>query len=426
MYTFKDFGISAKNSTLSNGVPVLLLQKTGMPIRIEIRFASGSRFDPPDKVGLSHFVEHMIVAGSKKFPSKDKLAIHIEQLGGIFGASTSADDMSIKVEVVGKEDFKEGVSLLREMLTKSLFDNKTVETEKGSIFKEIGDKVSNPSRYIWDLYPELFYQGTDAGKSNLGSLKSVKEISKRDLLDFYENMLVSGRAAIVISGDIKLDDVINQLESGLPLRNSEKYHFEKELPVIRGKSVLIRNYPKQNQVHLLLGFRTTGIKDTDVVPLDILSNIFGGGRASVLTKRLRYEKGLVYGVNTLSHNLSNAGTWTVKTSTSKDNLQEVVDIITKEFKRIATGGVTEEELKFAKNNITKSSRRRMQTSGAWVSRHIKNVLVENPVQFPDYLNAVVSTEKSDLSRVGKKYFLPNSWYLAMCGDVDKKSVVVNY
>ena len=426
MYTFKDFNVNAKKSVLTNGVPVLLLQRNGMPIHMEIRFASGARFDPKGKDGLSHFVEHMVVAGSKRFPSKDRLATHIEQLGGIFSAWTSTDDMFIRVEVVSKDDFTEGVSVLREMLTESLFDDKTIETERGSILKEIGDNISNPSRYVWSLYSELFYQDTDAGKAVIGNAKSVEEISEKDLVDFYENMLTSGRASIVVSGDIELNEVISELESGLPLRNSKKFHFEETIPVLRNKNVLVQNYLKQNQVHLVLGFRTVGIGDEDTTPLDILSVICGGSRASSLQKRLRYEKGLVYGVGAISTNFSNCGSWEVKTSTSKDKLQEVVDIITEEFKRIAAGEITEKELKFAKDSYTKSSRRRMQTSAAWVARHIKNVLVENPMQFPDYLNAVLSVEKSDLSRVGKKYFKPDSWYLAMCGDVDEKSVIVNY
>ncbi len=426
MFTFKDFDVNVEESILSNGIPILLFQKNGMPIHMEIRFASGGRFVPKGKEGLSHFVEHMIVAGSKKFPTKDKMAAHIEQLGGIFGASITTDAMSVRVEVAGKEDIKEGTFLIREMLTESLFDNKTIETERGSILNEIRDKVSNPSRYVWDLYSKLFFQDTDAGRSNLGSTKSVESISREDLYSFYDNMLVSGRAVIVVSGDIGLDQVVNELESGLTLRASEKYRFEEALPVIRDKSIMAHNYPKQDQVHLVIGFRTAGIKDLDTVPLDLLSTIFGGGRASVLKRKLRYEKGLVYSVGTSSYNFSNAGAWSVKTSTSRDKLQEVVNIITDEFARIASGGVTREELEFAKDKVAKSSRRRMQTSASWVRRHVHNELVGNPMRLPEYLNSISSIKKSDLSRVGKSYFKPGLWYLAMCGDVNETSVVVNY
>jgi len=426
MYTFKDFNVNAEKSTLTNGVPVLLLQRKGMPIHIEIRFASGARFDPKGKEGLSHFVEHMIVSGSKRFPSKDRLAVHIEQLGGIFGAWTSTDDMFIRVEVVGKDDFKEGVSILREMLTESLFDDKTIETERGSILKEIGDSLSNPSRHVWRLYYKLSFQGTPLGRTVLGSVKTVESITNKDLINFYKDMLVSGRAAIIISGDIEMQDVVRELERGLPLRSSEKFNCNETLPLIRNENVLVHKYPNQNQVHLVLGFRTAGIKDKDVAPLSVLSYIIGGGRASSLQKKLRYEKGLVYNAFTSSLYLADGGTWAVKTSTSKDKLQEVVDIIIKEFKKIEAGGITDEELMFGKTSISKSSRRRMQTSGAWVGKHAKNVLVKYPDYFPDYLNAVQAVKMSDLSRVGKKYFLPNSWYLAMCGDIDEKSVVVNY
>jgi len=426
LFTVKDFDVGVEESVLSNGVPIILFQKKGMPIFTEIRFASGSHFDPKGKEGLSHFVEHMIVAGSKKFPSKDRMAVFIEQLGGIFGAATSSDAMEVKIEVAGKEDFAETTLLLREMLTESLFDDKTVETERGSILKEIGDKVSNPSKKVWELYRELFFQGTESGRSILGSVESVSAISKKDLFGFYHNMLVSGRSVIAVSGDISLEQVTQELENSLPMRVSDKYHFEKRLPILRDKSVSVHQYQNQKQVHMIMGFRTSGVNNPDTIPLNILSTIFGGGRASVLARRLRYENGLVYGVGTSSHSFSNTGAWFVKTSTSRDKLQEVVDIIVEEFARIASGGVTEKEIEFAKAKITKSSRRQMQTSSSWVRRHIHRELVGNQLLLPDYLNAVVSTKRSDLSRVGKKYFKPGSWYLAMCGDVDEDSVVVDY
>jgi len=426
MFTIKDFGIKIKRSTLLNGSSVLLFQKKGMPIYTEIRLASGSRFDPPGKEGLAHFVEHMLVAGSKKFPSKDTMAIYIEQLGGVFGASVGPDSIGIAVEVAGKEDYSKSVLLLREMLTESLFDDKVIKTERKSIFREIGDKISNPSKYIWDLHAELFYQDTEVGKSNLGSKDSVRSISRKNLYTHYQNMIVSGRATTVVCGDIELEQVVKELETNLPLRISKKYNFGEILPVTRNKHILIYQYPNQEQVHMLIGFRTSGIKNHKTIPLSILSTIFGKGRASVLKKRLRYEKGLVYGAQTYTMNLSDAGTWTVKTSTSKEKLQEVMDIITEEFSRIASGGITDEELQFAKNKMTRSSRRQMQTAASWVKRHIRRELAGNSMLLPEYLNAINDVGKEDISQVGKEYFKPNSWYLAMCGDVDEASVKVNF
>jgi len=426
MLTIKNFDVIIKEATLSSGVPVLLFQKKGMPIHIELLLASGSRFDPIGKEGLAHFVEHMIVAGSNKFPSKDKLATYIEQLGGIFRAGTSADTMSLKVEVAEKADFAKSVLLLKEAFTEALFDDKVIENERGSIFKEMGDKLSNPSKHIWDLYSELFFQDTEVGKSILGTEESVSTISKEDLHGYYQNMLVSGRAIVAVCGDIEIGQVVSELETGLPLRISKKYYFGESLPVVRNRSMLTHRYKDQKQVHIIIGFRTTGIKNQKTIPLNIISTIFGGGRASALSRKLRYEKGLVYSVGTYSHHLSNGGAWVVKTSTSKDKLQEVVDIITKEFSRIESGGVTKEELEFAKAKIIKSSRRQMQTSASWVDGHIRKELVGNSMRLPEYLNMINSTKKSDLADIGREYFKPGAWYLAMCGDVDETSVIVNY
>jgi len=426
MHTFKDFNIENKEATLSNGTRILLLKKDGSPIHIEMAFASGSCFDPKGKEGLSHFAEHMILAGSNTFPTKDKMSTYIEGIGGIFGARTSSELMSVGVEVVDKSDFKHTGILLKEILTESLFKEATIETERGSILAEIGNKETSPTRYVWALFKTLCFQGTNYGGFILGDKKSVSSITRKDLISFYENMLTSGRATVVISGDIGLSDITSVLESSLPLRLSNDYYFEKELPVVRDKKIMVRKYPKHDQVHLAVGFRTCPAKNPDSIPLYLVSAILGGGRASTLFRRLRYEKGLVYGVSSFSGQLSRGGTYGVKTSTSKDSLQEVLDIIVDEFKHVVDGKITEQELQFIKNKLIKSKRRHLQTSASWVRNHVNDYLIRNPMTVPDELNAIEKITLEDLQRVGKKYFKKDSWYLAMCGDIEEKDFSVNY
>ena len=73
-----------------------------------------------------------------------------------------------------------------------------------------------------------------------------------------------------------------------------------------------------------------------------------------IQKELRYEKGLVYGVSAGQQTLSDSGAWVMRTSTSKNNVNEVLGIITTELKKVCEQGLSAEQVKFAQDKIEKS------------------------------------------------------------------------
>ena len=141
---------------------------------------------------------------------------------------------------------------------------------------------------------------------------------------------------------------------------------------------------------------------------------------------MRLEKGLVYSVNAWSLESTDAGAWIVKTSTSKDNAQEVTTIITDEVKRVLDKGLTKEEVMFAQNKIVKSKRMELQSSGSWVDWHAtKELTSELPHTLADYTKDIIDVTPEMTMSVAQKYFGNNKWYLGMCGDIAKKDIVVS-
>ena len=65
----EDFGVERQETILSNGVKLILFNRKGMPVNIRVSFLAGSRFDQIGKEGSAHFLEHMLVAGTKNFPT---------------------------------------------------------------------------------------------------------------------------------------------------------------------------------------------------------------------------------------------------------------------------------------------------------------------------------------------------------------------
>src|SRR3989344_1073645 len=426
MLKLEELGVRLKETTLSNGCRLILYERPEMPLAINVVFLSGSRFDKNGKEGTAHFLEHMITAGSSKFPSKDKLAAYIEQYGGIFGASTSDDTMNIRVSLGDPSDVSKAFDVLHEILLDPFFEEKILETERGSVLREIGETISNPQRLIWEIYDKLFFQGTEIGRPTAGSEDSIPLISKEDVSDFYKNNLVSGMMALVASGGVKLDSLVKEAEGKILLPKSERFILNKDLPVIRNNPVMIEYDKDADKVYLVFGFRAVGENNVDIYPLRVITNVLGGGRASMLSKKLRYERGLVYTVSAGVHKLSDAGTVWISTSILKEKLQETLDIITEEIRRVIQEGLTEEEVNFSKNKIVKSQRMAMQTSELWAGfNSYAEVVGPKVITLSDYTKGIEAVTPEDTKKVAQKYFTPNNWYLAMHGNVKENGVKIN-
>lgn len=421
MFKLIDFGIDKENFNIKNGLRITSFYKKNAPIFLSTSFMCGSRNDPKGKEGLAHFMEHLLTSGTKKFPTKDLLAAYVEDLGGTFGASTGIDTVKVWVYLGEPNDLEQGVELMSEILLNSIFDDKTIENERKAILRELEKKKASPSKMLGELERELVFQNTPIGKSILGTTESINNITKEDILNFYKKYIRSDLACITVSGDADKNKLSELLEQKLNLPISENVEKNQEPSVTRVKSTGFIFFDN-NSLETSLLFRTAGIKNNDSRALAVLAGILSGGRTGVLKKRLRYELGLVYSVSSGNVSMADYGYFSVSCPISKDSIQSVLNIICDELKRISENGPTNEELNLTKNRLIKSTKIYMQTSEGWVKFHeYRNLYIpEENWTLEDYIESIEKLTAEDISRVAKKYFTNDNWYLAMTGPADEK------
>ncbi len=424
-YQLSDFGISFFKDKLKNDVGVFLFNKIGAPVCIRVVFFAGSRFNFIP--GIAHFLEHMLVAGTKKFPSKDKLAEPLERVGGSFSASTGLDYIRLNITVPQKEDLNIGLEILEEMLSHSLFNDKTIENEKGSIVSEIGEAEENPLRVLDDIYYHTVFNNTPLANNVLGNKDSVNKITKQDLLKFKDTFLNVGKMCVLVSGNITMDEclpLLNKHFSGY--KKEKRFYMPEKLPVRREDYVACKSFRGNKQVYAKIGFRTMGVNENDreMFSLDLVAGILGKGRASRLVKELRYKKGFVYGVKAGHHNFPDAGHFNISTSFEHDKLEDVTRVIIGELGKIGKDGISEYEFEFAKSASVKSVFNNMQTSWSWINVH-EDEMVFNPElarTIDYYMNEVSSLTLGEVNEAIKKYLHKDNFYLALCG-TDKEPAV---
>lgn len=417
----KNFGVKRKERALKNGCRLVLYEKKNSPLDMSVKFHAGSRFDPVGKEGLAHFTEHMMASGSESFKSKDLISMFLERYGGSFVLSTSNSFLSVNADIGEMEDVDILITFLNEIINKPLFSVKSFKTEKGSIINEIGDSRSSPQRIFWRDYSKNIYKNTPMDRDILGTIETVKGISLKDIINFYNKNITSENCTIVASGDIKIEELVKKIEQKIKFKNTkgENQINKKPSPLPeRGNSITVQN-DSSKQTLLVVGFRV-GSEFEYSSAIRVLEIILAGGRASRLTKKLRYEKGLVYNVSADYNTYQDTGSFTVDATTAEKDVDNVLKIIFSEIENIKKNGVTKEELYFVKDKISKSAKKNLQTSDDWVRTNVSNeVIVRDGKTVTDFINDIREVTSEDIVEVANKYLIKEKAFLGFCGNKKK-------
>jgi predicted Zn-dependent peptidase len=411
MSPLQSLGIDYK-SLNHKGIPFHHFQKKGAPLYIRIMIRAGSRYD--EKSGTAHFLEHMLCASTKKFPSKDLLAEYIENIGGMFSLSTDNEFIKINVEVAEEKDLVAAITVIDEMINKPLFEPKTLENERGSILSEYAGRKANQKEFLWTVCRRLFFQKTDMEKSTLGNPDSIKSISVDDLISFKEKYFTCENIKVISAGDIDIKNISNELEKVLPTFAEQKREKHLQLPIIRDKDFDIEIYPS-HQASILVGFRTNVITVKDQISADICANYLGDGRSSLLSKELRYKRGLVYGASSFTQNYEDGSAFGVRTDCEVEKYETVISTINLVLENFKKEGISGDKLSNVKSKIIKSSIIKLQTSETIVLRSDRIAATFNEHSIDSYLSRLKEITPKDIKTYIDDNLKDECRYIAVCG-----------
>lgn len=424
MDIFKELNVTKEEGFLANGVKVVLFKKEGAPILTSAVLRSGSKYDPEGMNGVAHFIEHMIVNGSKKFPSKDLLAEHIESVGGSFGAATSLELMFINTEISDKEDYSRVVDIFRATLCEPLMDKNVFENEKNIVIKEIHRSHSDPKKVRAKAIRELFFKNTRIEHGVLGEENDIKNLEYSKTIEVHKKLFDKSRITFVACGDIELEEIINNLNKLDLLSENDFKEIQDGVKNTENIKTLATFFDIP-QTHIFIGGYSAKSFSRDAYCLSIVGGILAGGRNSRLTKKLRYEKGLIYSIASGRIGVLDFGTFGLFTDTTVDKVQEVIDLIIEELKIIERDGFKKEEVDFVKNRTLKSFRISMQTSNDWVSHHDVSSAFNIDFDVNKFFEIISSITPDEVNESFKKYLSPEKIKLVLCGKTKTEDMVFN-
>ncbi|MDI6906239.1 MAG: pitrilysin family protein [Thermoanaerobacterales bacterium] len=401
-------------STLENGVRILTEYIPHVrSASIGVWIAVGSRDEPEDVSGISHFIEHVLFKGTERRTAKE-IAEALDAVGGQLNAFTTKEYTCYHAKVLD-EYFPLAVDILTDMLFFSCFNQDDIEREKNVIVEEIKMYEDAPDELVHDVLASTLWQGHALGRPIIGHVDVVQRLLRDDLRYFYGRHYRTGRRVVIAAaGNIDHARVVSILSPVFADLSGTARERELKTPVGHG-SFICRN-KETEQVHLCLGTQGLALNHECIYQLQVLNTILGGGISSRLFQRIREDLGLVYSIYSYHSAYRDTGVFAIYAGLSAANVDRVLDLICAEIEDIRTHGITSEELKRSQDQLKGNFLLSLESVNARMSRLGKYELylgrVPSPEEVVARVQAVTVEEVRDLAR---RLLRPEKMCLAAIG-----------
>lgn len=339
--------------TLPNGLKILLKEDHTVPVvAMQVWANCGAIHESPRIAGISHALEHMVFKGTPT-RSPGEITRAIESNGGAINAATQIESTYYYIDIPSYGS-KKALDVLADTLISPAFPAAELERERLVILEEIKRREDHPNSVLWDGFSSDIFEGSPYGKKIIGSVETVSALTRKDLQDYFSTFYVPEKMCVVLVGDFKKPAILAQAEKlfgKIPAKKAPpepKFDFESHKP----RSSVIKK-PFQ-LAHIAMGIPTVGFKDQDVVKLDILSDVLGGGISCRLFQKLREELKVVLSITTDYMAFQEKGAFAIFAESFPEKAGEVKARIIQEVNNLKSTPITQVELERAKTRIKSS------------------------------------------------------------------------
>ncbi len=404
-FTFQASAIDIKQITTDKGIKALLVEDYTLPIiAISVSFKGGTTQDPKGKEGTLRLMTALMDEGAGDLDSTAFQA-KVEELGLEFRFNVSRDSFSGGGRLLRSER-DEVFKLMKLAVNQPRFDEDAIERMRDAIRSNIISSQKNPSSIASKALREAIFEGHPYSRSSSGTEKSIDAITRDDIVAMNKKILSRGTITVGVVGAISeeelklaLDDIFGDLPKETAISKIA------EISPKLGEDISIVMPVPNASVSIV--YPAIKRDNPDFFAAHLMNHILGGGTfSSRLYTQVREKRGLAYGVSSGLATFDNTSYFAAGTSTRAENRDEAINIIKQEIDKIASDGVTHEELEKAKRYVAGS----YAISNLDTSSKIASVLVALQTQNLglDYIEKrekyIADVTLEDANRMAKEFF----------------------
>jgi predicted Zn-dependent peptidase len=406
-------------TSLPNGVRILTAPMANVQsTACFLMFAAGSRYETAETNGIAHFAEHMFFKGTENRPTAKEIAGEIDAIGGEFNAFTGKEYTGYYVRCAA-EFAPVAFDVLVDMVRRSRFDAEEIEREKGVIVEEMNMYFDTPRDYLGGVYEQLLYGDQPLGWDIIGRKETVRAATRDTFLGYLDRWYKPSRLVVGVGGRIedglldRVQELVGDMSAGEtpgpdPVR----------LPEANGSQVKVHT-KASDQAHVSLGVRSHPLEHPDRYSLQLLSTVLGGGMSSRLFTEVRERRGLAYYVFGVNNSYTDAGSLYAQAGVDINRIDEAIETIVAELRRIAAEPIPADELEKARNFAKGRFVLQLESPQGTIMFGLRREVLEGRVAEPtEVLEELDRVSAEDVARVAEDVIGANGIHLAVIGPFD--------
>ncbi|WP_421701943.1 M16 family metallopeptidase [Aliiroseovarius sp.] len=408
--------VDIQEVTSPGGLKAWLVEEHSLPfMALEIRFRGGASLDAPGKRGATNLMAALIEEGAGDLDARG-FAEARDGLAASFRFDVHDDALTVSARFLS-ENRDEAVALLRTALTAPRFDPDAIDRVRGQVLSSLQSRATDPMDILGEAADRLAFGDHPYGSYQGGTPDSVAALTRDDIVAAFDGAVARDRIYLGAVGDITaeelgmlLDELFADLpETGAPIPEPVPFGLPEG-----GVTVVPFDTPQS-----VARFAHRGITrdDDDFFAAYVLNEILGGGGFnSRLMDEVREKRGLTYGIATylVAKDLSEYVVGQV--SSQNATMGEVVNVVRAEWEKIATEGVTAEELEGAQTYLTGAYPLRFDGNGPiariLVSMQMEGLGIDYIATRNDKVRAITLEE---INRVAARIYDPEALHFVIVG-----------
>ena len=339
-------------------------------VTVDIWIKTGGRLEPPEMLGVSHFLEHMVFKGTDRI-RPGELDLAIESRGGVANAVTSQDYTHYYITVAA-DDLEDSLPYLAEAVTQASIPDDEFHLERKVVLEEIRRSHDNPDYCAYHLLAQAAYPNHPYSRPVLGTEASLMALTPETMRHYHRSRYRPEQIVVVMVGKFQLESAQRLIEThfgdlpapSLPLSpyceitdsTGELENLQQESAQtlqFEGIQRVERSQPRLKQARAVWAWGGASIQQWDVAcGLDVLASVLGDGRSSRLVKLLREQNGWVQDIGVASAVHFDPGLFSVSAYLEADNLEQVEASVLTEIKRLHDEPISEAELNRVRRILT--------------------------------------------------------------------------
>jgi predicted Zn-dependent peptidase len=349
---------------------------------------TGSRDETTDQAGVSHFLEHLLFKGTKRY-SAIEIAEIFDGLGASVNAATGKESTHLHARFLDTHT-ERAFDLLSEMLLEPTYPE--VDSERQVVLEEIAMYEDEPQDKVHDVLDEAIFGGHPLGRRVLGSADVISSIPVPDIDAYHRQRYTAANLVVAAAGNVEHDAIVELAREHIEPPAGERPPLE--APSVNGATVGFQQKDTE-QFHICLGGPGLNRADERRFPLAILDAIFGGSMSSRLFLEVREKRGLAYAVGSYTQQYVDGGLIGLYVGTREDNVGEACEVIATELAKLHSDGITEVELERAREHVKGRMVLSSESTAARMAKIGKALLFDTPLFTLDEMLAKVDAVTAD-------------------------------